>query len=53
MLLAVVWYYFPKYGGVYWFKGPIPTVADNTDKKSKPESVNSVADDKTSSLRGE
>ncbi|KAI0310735.1 amino acid transporter [Amylostereum chailletii] len=25
-VLSLVWYYFPKYGGVHWFKGPIPTV---------------------------
>ena len=26
MLLSVVWYFFPKYGGVYWFTGPVPNV---------------------------
>ncbi|KAH8084912.1 APC amino acid permease [Cristinia sonorae] len=26
MILALVYYYFPKYGGVYWFTGPIPTI---------------------------
>ena len=26
LLLSLVWYYFPKYGGVHWFTGPIPTV---------------------------
>ena len=26
LALSLVWYYFPKYGGVHWFTGPIPTV---------------------------
>ena len=26
MILSLVYYYFPKYGGVYWFKGPVPNV---------------------------
>jgi len=25
-MLSLVWYYFPVYGGVHWFKGPVPTV---------------------------
>ncbi|CAE6457090.1 unnamed protein product [Rhizoctonia solani] len=23
---SIIWYYFPKYGGVYWFEGPISTI---------------------------
>lgn len=26
MVLSILWYYFPKYGGVHWFKGPIPNI---------------------------
>ncbi|KAF9561814.1 APC amino acid permease [Agrocybe pediades] len=26
LVLCVIYYYFPKYGGVYWFKGPIRTL---------------------------
>ncbi|KAL4071559.1 amino acid/polyamine transporter I [Scleroderma yunnanense] len=26
LLLSLVWYYFPVYGGVYWFTGPVPNV---------------------------
>ncbi|KAJ3506420.1 hypothetical protein NLJ89_g6880 [Agrocybe chaxingu] len=26
MILSLVWYYFPKYGGVYWFTGPVATI---------------------------
>ncbi|EEB95464.1 hypothetical protein MPER_05567 [Moniliophthora perniciosa FA553] len=29
MLLSVVWYYFPKYGGVHWFTGPIANIKDS------------------------
>ena len=31
MLLSLIYYYFPKYGGVYWFKGPIRTVPKTPD----------------------
>jgi hypothetical protein len=26
LLLSVIWYYFPKYGGVHWFKGPVANI---------------------------
>jgi amino acid transporter len=26
MILSLLWYYFPKYGGVHWFKGPVPNI---------------------------
>jgi len=26
MILSLVYYYFPKYGGIYWFKGPVSNV---------------------------
>ncbi|TFK47246.1 APC amino acid permease [Heliocybe sulcata] len=26
LILSLIWYYFPVYGGVHWFTGPIPTV---------------------------
>ncbi|KAJ3480908.1 hypothetical protein NLI96_g8016 [Meripilus lineatus] len=26
LILSLVYFYFPKYGGVYWFKGPVPTL---------------------------
>ena len=28
MLLAMMWYYFPVYGGVHWFRGPMFTVEE-------------------------
>jgi len=26
LMFSLVWYYFPVYGGVHWFKGPVPNV---------------------------
>jgi len=26
LVLSLVWYYFPVYGGVHWFEGPVPNV---------------------------
>jgi hypothetical protein len=26
LILSLLWYYFPVYGGVHWFAGPVPTV---------------------------
>ena len=26
LLFSLVWYYFPVYGGVHWFQGPVPNV---------------------------
>lgn len=38
MILSLVYYYFPKYGGVYWFKGPIANIDDeNSDSESVSE----------------
>ena len=31
IILATVYYYFPVYGGVHWFKGPTSTVARAED----------------------
>ena len=35
--LSVIWYYFPVYGGVHWFTGPIPNVekAKGVDSASR------------------
>ena len=27
LLLSLAWYYFPVYGGVHWFTGPVPNIA--------------------------
>ncbi|KNZ71878.1 hypothetical protein J132_05703 [Termitomyces sp. J132] len=26
MILSIIWFYFPKYGGVNWFTGPVATI---------------------------
>ena len=26
LFLSLVWYYFPKYGGVHWFTGPVRNI---------------------------
>jgi len=26
LVFSLVWYYFPVYGGVHWFEGPVPNV---------------------------
>jgi len=44
MLLSIIWYYFPKYGGVYWFKGPIPTVEEVEEKATNSQSDGSKND---------
>ncbi|KAL5510966.1 hypothetical protein ACEPAG_3685 [Sanghuangporus baumii] len=35
MLFSVIYYYFPKYGGVYWFKGPVRTVGARDEDKDQ------------------
>lgn len=39
MILAIVWYYLPVYGGVHWFKGPIPTLSDEDGSDASSESM--------------
>ncbi|CAL1697988.1 unnamed protein product [Somion occarium] len=29
MALSLVYYWFPKYGGMYWFTGPVPTIEED------------------------
>jgi len=42
LLLSLIWYYFPKYGGVHWFTGPVPNV---NIRSSSPQSINSEKGD--------
>ncbi|KAJ3569587.1 hypothetical protein NP233_g4958 [Leucocoprinus birnbaumii] len=34
--LSVLWYYFPKYGGVHWFKGPVRNVESHSARDPSP-----------------
>ncbi|KAF9507561.1 hypothetical protein BS47DRAFT_1303851 [Hydnum rufescens UP504] len=29
LLGSLLWYFFPKYGGVHWFRGPVPTIVES------------------------
>ncbi|KAF8130354.1 amino acid/polyamine transporter I [Boletus edulis] len=42
LVLSVVWYYFPVYGGVHWFTGPVPNV--DKEDATEPASRNSFVD---------
>ncbi|PAV15638.1 amino acid transporter [Pyrrhoderma noxium] len=48
MTLSLMYYYFPVYGGVHWFKGPIRTIGDEFDGKDDvpPSSSGSDMDEK-------
>jgi amino acid transporter len=48
LLLSVIWFYFPKYGGVHWFKGPIANIRsmqspDETQSMESSEKVVQIA----------
>ena len=32
IILCVLYYYFPKYGGMHWFQGPLANVEVDSDK---------------------
>lgn len=55
LLLSVAWYYCPKYGGVHWFTGPVPTVegyAERTPGEKRPDGEgSSVSEKKGASTR--
>ncbi|KAG6330592.1 hypothetical protein ID866_8495 [Astraeus odoratus] len=34
LVLSLVWYYFPVYGGVHWFTGPVPNIDTDRDGDS-------------------
>jgi hypothetical protein len=34
MILSVAWYYFPKYGGVHWFTGPVANVEEVSSRRT-------------------
>ena len=38
LLLSLAWYYFPVYGGVYWFTGPVPNI-DREPKEAESDAT--------------
>jgi len=44
LLLSLVWYYFPKYGGVHWFTGPVANV--NTTRSPSLNKTRSIDSEK-------
>ena len=48
LFLSLVWYYFPVYGGVHWFTGPVPTIqeADDGSSEGTVEGLEKVKDRK-------
>ena len=40
-LLSLVWYYFPIYGGVHWFTGPVRTIVIEGEYEKGHEMSNS------------
>jgi len=52
MVLSLVWYYFPKYGGVHWFTGPVPTVDRRTAESSVRDSLEKTQEKASVSEQG-
>jgi amino acid transporter len=46
MLLSVIWYYFPIYGGVHWFKGPVANFTVRPASVDGSQSINSNSEEK-------
>lgn len=47
LVLALVYYYFPAYGGIYWFKGPQSTL----EKSASSHESGSNCDEQSSSKK--
>lgn len=41
MILSLIWYYLPKYGGVHWFTGPVSNVEIQSPSLKHSESMDS------------
>ncbi|KAL7278617.1 hypothetical protein ACG7TL_007618 [Trametes sanguinea] len=49
MILSLIWYYFPKYGGVHWFTGPVKTITNSEPEEQgsgRPSTSDSVEKEK-------
>jgi hypothetical protein len=42
LILSLAWFYLPVYGGVHWFKGPVPTVEEHVPRKWATEQEQDV-----------
>ena len=58
LILSLVWYYFPVYGGVHWFTGPVPNVGKDgageytsRDSSSEDRKAGAVVDEKRVEVR--
>jgi len=45
MFLSLGWYYFPKYGGVHWFTGPISNLSRTSSQEGGLESPDRTSDE--------
>jgi len=45
ILLCLIYYFFPVYGGIHWFRGPVANIVDVASVQSKAE-AGSVGDEK-------
>ncbi len=37
LVLATMYFYFPRYGGRHWFKGPVSTLEDSGEESLNDE----------------
>ena len=45
LFLSLVWYYFPRYGGVHWFTGPIATIKGEDEPEGGSVTVSHGTED--------
>ncbi|KAG6908706.1 hypothetical protein DXG01_003639 [Tephrocybe rancida] len=46
MVLSVIWFYFPKYGGIYWFTGPVANIDQAVNDGTSGHGSSSAEDEK-------
>ncbi|KAH9922314.1 APC amino acid permease [Epithele typhae] len=51
LVLSLVWYYFPVYGGVHWFTGPVPTIEKTSAAESERASTSDSLEKKSEGVR--
>ena len=50
LFLSLAWYYFPVYGGVHWFTGPVATIAKDQSLQVTGDEETVADDDSSSSI---